>query len=100
MGYDHPIVYQPHSDYSSNNDTLADSLWEALDTSPIIVALTDDYAHEHNLDISARFPWDDTKGIYHIKAFHHLHCLVRPSFQTPKSLLLNVYLEKPAQSLQ
>lgn len=76
LGYDHPVEYRVRSDYSSSNETLADSLWESIDISPIIVTLSDDYARQHQLETSARFPWDDAKGIYHIKAFHHLHCLV------------------------
>ena len=76
LGYDHPVEYRVHTDYGGSNSTLADQLWEAIDSSPIIVALTDEYATAHDLEISVRFPWDDTKGIYHVKAFHHLHCLV------------------------
>ena len=70
-----------------------------MDSSPIIVALTDDYALKHNLDLSARFPWDDNKGIYHVKVFHHLHCLVRPLHHSIR-LHANSTKEKPAQSLQ
>ena len=40
------------------------------------VALTDEYAESHGLPIADRFPWDDDKGLYFIKAFHQLHCLV------------------------
>ena len=76
LGYDHPVEYKIHTDYSGSNTTLSDELWEAIDSSPVVVALSDSYAAEHNLEKSARFPWDDEKGIYHVKAFHHLHCLV------------------------
>jgi hypothetical protein len=75
LGYDTPSVYRIHTDYSSDNATLADTLWDQIDTSPIVVAFTDDYARVHGLDESVRFPWDNTKGLYHIKAFHHMHCL-------------------------
>ncbi len=70
------MTYHTHTEYGASNDTLADELWEAIDSSPIVVALTDNYAIQHGLETSARFPWDDEKGIYHVKAFHHLHCLV------------------------
>ena len=76
LGYDYPVEYEIHTDYSGSNSTLADQLWEAIDSSPIVVALTDEWATAHDLETSARFPWDDAKGIYHVKAFHHLHCLV------------------------
>ncbi|KAL9005344.1 MAG: hypothetical protein Q9188_001885 [Gyalolechia gomerana] len=74
LAYDTPVEYKVHTEYG-RNDTKADELWDAIDSSPIIVALTDGYAKAKGLELSARFPWDDSKGIYHIKAFHHLHCL-------------------------
>lgn len=54
---------------------MADELWNGMDTDPIVVALSDDYAQQHDLKISGRFPWDDEKGIYFLKGFHNLHCL-------------------------
>lgn len=96
LDHDTPVTYHPHTGYSSSNTTLADSLWEALDSSPIIVALSDSYAQSRGLSLSVRFPWDNTKGIYHIKAFHHMHCLVRvPSFPLYQSLTI-CRIEKPA----
>lgn len=80
LGYSHPVEYKVHTEYGDINTSLADELWDAIDSSPIIVALTDEYAHAHGLERSARFPWDDGKGIYHVKAFHHLHCLVSQFF--------------------
>jgi hypothetical protein len=40
------------------------------------VQFSDEYAREHDLPRSARFPWDDSKGVYFIKALHEIHCLV------------------------
>jgi hypothetical protein len=51
--------------------------WESFDTGPIVVALDHAYTDSHGLARSVPFPWDDEKGLYHIKAFHDLHCLVR-----------------------
>ncbi|TGO26868.1 hypothetical protein BPAE_0051g00030 [Botrytis paeoniae] len=64
-------------DYMSNNDTLQDEMWDGIDTSPLVVALDDEWATEHQLPLSVfRFPWDpEAKGIYFLKAFHGLHCL-------------------------
>ena len=44
----------------------------------MIVALSDEWAAEHDLPRSVfRFPWDEgSKGIYYLKAYHGLHCLV------------------------
>lgn len=80
LGYEVPVKYELHSRYNDPNDTVADQAWDAIDTSPVVVALSDDYALSHGLELSVRFPWDANKGIYHVKAFHHLHCLVRPLF--------------------
>lgn len=76
LGYDVPVVYHAVTDYWSDNETLADELWDNIDTSPMGVALSDDYAQSHGLPIASRFPWDDEKGTYFLKAFHQLHCLV------------------------
>lgn len=74
------MKYELHSKFNDPNDTIAYEAWDAIDTSPVVVALSDDYALSHGLELSVRFPWDPNKGIYHVKAFHHLHCLVgRPS---------------------
>ena len=77
LSYDTPIEYHSYTQWGNVNETLANEAWDVVDTSPIVVALTDEYAIEHGLDKSVRFPWDDKRGIYHVKAFHHLHCLVR-----------------------
>lgn len=74
LGYDTPTEYRVHTAYGQNTSE-SDNLWDTIDSSPIIVALTDKYATSKALDLSARFPWDESKGIYHVKAFHHLHCL-------------------------
>ena len=56
-----------------------DKLWAALNMDPTLIALPDDFATKHGLPKAQRFPWDKTKGIYQLEAFHQLHCLVRPS---------------------
>ena len=76
LPYDTPVNFQYHSDYWGENETLADELWEAVETDPVAIALTDDYAQAHNLNVSLRFPWDSNKGLYYIKVFHQMHCLV------------------------
>lgn len=76
LGYDTPTVYRSHTDYWSNNEAMANELWNSIDTSPVGIALIDAYAEERGLPIASRFPWDGTKGTYFIKVFHQLHCLV------------------------
>ncbi|KAI9653508.1 MAG: hypothetical protein M1821_007016 [Bathelium mastoideum] len=76
LSYDTPITYQHHSPWwGATNMTLADQLWEHLDTDPMVVALDDAYVSAHNLPHSGRWAWDATKGRYFLKVFHQLHCL-------------------------
>lgn len=83
LSLDTPSTHYHHTDYWGTNQTLADELWESIDTNPMVVALTDDFADTHDLPHSDRFPWDETKGRYFVKVFHQLHCLA--SIFTQKS---------------
>jgi hypothetical protein len=76
LSLDTPTIHYHHTDYWSANQTLADESWESIDTNPMVVALTDEYADSHSLPRSGRFPWDVSKGRYFVKVFHQLHCLV------------------------
>lgn len=76
LSLDTPSTHFHHTDYWGSNQTLADQLWENIDTNPMVVALTDAFADAHDLPRSDRFPWDKSKGRYFIKVFHQLHCLV------------------------
>ncbi|KAH8665909.1 hypothetical protein BGZ60DRAFT_58735 [Tricladium varicosporioides] len=69
------MIFQVHSGFSDDNDTIADSYWDTLDTSPGAVAISDHYAKQNDLLIANRFPWNDKKGLYWISGFHDLHCL-------------------------
>ncbi|KAL8822580.1 MAG: hypothetical protein Q9191_006683, partial [Dirinaria sp. TL-2023a] len=41
LGYDHPVAYYMHTDYIDINTTESNMLWESIDTSPVVVALSD-----------------------------------------------------------
>jgi hypothetical protein len=69
-------AYWQHTEYLSSNKSTSNALWDAIDTSPNTIALDADYIKKHKLDPSIPFPWDQSKGLYLIKAFHHMHCLV------------------------
>jgi len=59
------------------NETEADEYWESLDASPVAVALDcKEAAQQYGLGESVPFPWGNEKGLYCIKAFHHIHCLL------------------------
>ncbi|KAH8779955.1 hypothetical protein F5883DRAFT_193783 [Diaporthe sp. PMI_573] len=63
------------TDFASDNLTLQDQLWHDINIDVGVVALSDEWAAEHNLRTAQRFPWDQTKGIYLLHGFHNLHCL-------------------------
>jgi hypothetical protein len=71
-----PVVYLHASDYSSNNKTLANELWDSINLDALEVVLSPEYVAEHSLDESTPFPWDPERHIYFLKVFHSLHCLV------------------------
>lgn len=78
LPFDTPVVYQSLTEWwGGANQTREDELWNGMDNSPLAVALTDDWATTRGFPTAKlRFPWDDEKGIYYLKAFHSLHCLV------------------------
>jgi len=72
------MTYSYESDFwhpDRPNDKSPDAFWDALDTSPIAVALDRTWVKEHNVPVSDSWPWDDEKGLYYVKAFHNMHCL-------------------------
>ena len=81
LAYDTPTVFRSPTDWWGDNESLAEELWEHIDTNPMAIPLTDDCAGSHDLPIASRIPWNNDKGTYFVKAFHQLHCLV--SFLTP-----------------
>ena len=77
LSHDPAAPYPWSSGYGPEitNHSLADERWEAIDINDGIIVLDDDYALEHNLSPSQRFPWDPSKGVYLLNSFHNLHCL-------------------------
>lgn len=53
-----------------------DAAWDTIDTSPMAVALHDEYVKRVGLPMSGRFPWDTERSIYYLKGLHDLHCIV------------------------
>ncbi|KAH6678593.1 hypothetical protein B0J14DRAFT_688680 [Halenospora varia] len=72
---DEHMTFEVHSGFSDDNDTIADSYWDLLDTSPGAITLSDQFAIQNGIPIADRFPWNDKKGFYWISGFHDLHCL-------------------------
>lgn len=59
-----------------HHKTKTDQAWNSIDFSAGMIAIDDKEAAELGLPRSQRFPWDDSKGIYLLNAYHNLHCLV------------------------
>ncbi|MCJ1380089.1 hypothetical protein MMC17_003192 [Xylographa soralifera] len=70
-----PFPYSTGYGPSVTNHTLLDLRWEAIDINPGVVAIPSAWATQHNLSPTQPFPWDPSKGVYLITAFHTLHCL-------------------------
>lgn len=75
--FDTPIAYEPISQFWNPNISAhdMDAAWDAIDTSPMAVALHDDFIRRVGLPPSGPFPWDTERSIYYLKGFHDLHCV-------------------------
>ena len=75
--------------YDSNNQSIADEVWESplLIPETGLVAMSDDWVTSKGLPRAQRFPWDKSKGLYVLNGFHNMHCLV-----SPHSLYILVFL--------
>ena len=71
------IPYQYKTEYSGDNETLANELWEAINsTSAGAIALDHEWAASKGLIRAQNFPWDTGKGIYYVQGIHEVHCVV------------------------
>lgn len=71
------ITYWTKTEYSDDNETYADALFDAIDTDPDGITLPLVQAKEQGLILAdPPFPWEESRGIYYIRGFHDLHCLV------------------------
>ena len=58
------------------NNTARDQLWDDIAVDRGAVAVDEKTVAEYGLPNSMVFPWDSTKQVYIVNAFHQLHCLV------------------------
>ena len=66
------------NDYTSPNQNVSDAAWAALSADDGLVALDMAWAEQKGLPAStALFPWDRTKRLYVLNAYHGIHCVVR-----------------------
>lgn len=83
LTFNTPTPYHSETEFWHRNATDGgdmDAAWDAIDTGPMAVALHDDYAKEHGLSFTSRFPWDTERSVYYLKGYHDLHCLVGFSY--------------------
>jgi len=75
-----PILHNTaygYSDLPNQNSSLRDEMWGArinLDRLEVVVDL--DFIKRQNLHEGEVFPWDPSKRVYVVTAYHQLHCLV------------------------
>lgn len=65
-----------YTEYSNENDTKADVLWNAIDTAYGFIAVEHEWAEEHGWMRSMPLPDELEKGVYLLEGYHQLHCLV------------------------
>lgn len=77
LQWDVPIPWSHEGPFASHNRSILDAAWETIDEDLGLVALDDEFVKEKGLPIAQRYPWDNSKGLYLLNAYHNLHCLVR-----------------------
>ncbi|KAJ5733452.1 hypothetical protein N7493_002238, partial [Penicillium malachiteum] len=84
LAFDVPVSYFQNTEYNSENQTLADEMWESLSLDGMVIAPTNEWIQEKGLPESWPFPWDPSnRRLYFLKVYHHIHCLrvLRRSFK-------------------
>jgi hypothetical protein len=75
-----PIPFVLYSNFVDEDRAIADEAWKSPDLDPAtgVVALPNEISESMDLPPAQRWPWDHSKGIYLLNAYHNLHCLVSP----------------------
>lgn len=71
-----PQTHTHTTPYNTPNTTLSTLAWSTLNYDAGSIALSDTYTKAMGLPLGQRFPWDETKGLYFVGAYHSIHCLV------------------------
>ncbi|KAI1807016.1 hypothetical protein F4811DRAFT_550245 [Daldinia bambusicola] len=69
------VFWNQKGAYTDPDDEVRDRLWDSLDFDPGVVAVPKSWAAEKGLDEAATFPWDSSKSLYFVNAYHSLHCI-------------------------
>ncbi|PVH86413.1 hypothetical protein DL98DRAFT_359204, partial [Cadophora sp. DSE1049] len=76
------------------NNSARDALWNSLATDRGVVAVDQQTIAEKGLTDTIVFPWDPSKKVYIVIAFHQLHCL-KLLYQSLTSVYNGETLQKP-----
>ena len=76
LQYDTPKPFYHSSPYSSENLTLAQEHWDAVNFDAGMIYISEDMVDSLGLPNAQPFPWDESKSIYLLNGYHNLHCLV------------------------
>ncbi|KAH7351185.1 hypothetical protein BKA65DRAFT_550150 [Rhexocercosporidium sp. MPI-PUGE-AT-0058] len=80
--------------FRSDNNSARDALWNSLATDRGVVAVDQETIAKQGLTDTITFPWDPTKRVYIVIAFHQLHCL-KLIYKTLTSVYNGETLVKP-----
>ncbi|KAH6708875.1 hypothetical protein BKA61DRAFT_696765 [Leptodontidium sp. MPI-SDFR-AT-0119] len=80
--------------HRSDNNSARDALWNSMATDRGVVAVDQETIAKQGLTETIVFPWDPTKRVYIVIAFHQLHCL-KLLYQTLTSAYNGEDLQKP-----
>lgn len=86
------MIHDTPYDDPKLNGTLQSELWNLIDADRGIILMDQEHIDELGLDDSQSFPWDPSKKVYLVNAYHQLHCLVSLMLQTNTVCLLLIYL--------
>ncbi|MCJ1236443.1 hypothetical protein MMC14_004424 [Varicellaria rhodocarpa] len=86
-------VPRPWIDFPVADEQQQEKLWNKTLIDLGNIALADSYAQSMDLPRAQRFPWDSSKGIYLINAYHNLHCVI-----TLRTAILEYHTQAVKQS--
>jgi len=69
------VEWQQKSIYTDTNLTARDHVWDEINHDIGIVAVPKTWVVEKGLPMGSTFPWNESKALYVINAYHQLHCL-------------------------
>jgi len=64
------------TEYSSNNKTRQDELWDNIVWTYGMIGVDHDWAMSQHWPKTMQLPQDETKSAYLLQAYHEVHCLV------------------------